>query len=251
MVRILTDPTKTLYDIEEMLKDPEIQALTQEMKRDFQIVLAGMTPRDIEWQDKALDEILAGIGGWKVAAMKDPDIEKWTLLYLIRLGHKNLNIVYGGSYDGCFGLVGPPDLGTVHVEEVAKFKREWESKGAIVDSGGDCMIGGIGGMGGGGSCMWENFAHFDPHDKESTEGTFDFFEASFRFALENGLPPGMERWNAPSRGADGKETPKEEREEMLSASPQPAVFHYQRKIKEALDPNNLGDSYYMTIEKPK
>ena len=57
----------------------------------------------------------------------------------------------------------------------------------------------------------------------------------------------MERWNAPSRGADGRETTPAEREEMLGGSPQPAVFHYQRKIKEALDPNNLGDAYYVTL----
>ena len=131
---------------------------------------------------------------------------------------------------------------------MAEFKCEWERKGAIVDSGGDCMIGGIGGMGGGGGNMWENFAHFDPYDRESTEGTFEFFEACSRFAREKGLPPGMERWNAPSRGADGRETTPAEREEMLRGSPQPAVFHYQRKIKEALDPNNLGDAYYVTLE---
>jgi glycolate oxidase len=59
MIRILTDPTKTLYDLKELLEDPEIQKLTKEMKRDFQIVLAGMTPRDFDWQEKALDNILA------------------------------------------------------------------------------------------------------------------------------------------------------------------------------------------------
>ena len=251
MIKILTDPKKTLYDIEELLEDPEIQKLTKEMKRDFQIVMAGMTKRDIEWQDRALDEVLAGTGGWKVAGMTDPDIRDWMLLYLIRLGHKNLNLVYGGGYDGCVGLIGPPDLGTAHVEEAGEFKREWESKGAMVDAGGDCMIGGIGGIGGGGNCMWENFAHFDPYDRESTEGTFDFFEACFKFGMERGFPPGMERLNAVSRGADGKATPKEEREHMLSGSPQPAVFRYQRKIKEALDPNDLGDAYYMTLDEPK
>jgi hypothetical protein len=37
-----------------------------EMKCDFQLVLAGMTPAHIEYQDKALDQILAETGGWKV-----------------------------------------------------------------------------------------------------------------------------------------------------------------------------------------
>jgi hypothetical protein len=99
MVKILTDPTKTLGDLEEILEDPDVQRVTEESRRDFQIVLAGMTRRDIEWQERALDEILARTGGWKVEGMNAPEIHDWTLLYLIRLGHKNLNLVYSGGYD--------------------------------------------------------------------------------------------------------------------------------------------------------
>jgi hypothetical protein len=47
MVKILADPTKTLSDIEEMLKDPEIKRQTEEMKFDYEMVMAGMTARDI------------------------------------------------------------------------------------------------------------------------------------------------------------------------------------------------------------
>jgi hypothetical protein len=251
MIRILTDPRRTLYDLEELVEDPEVKEFTREMERDFQIVLAGMTERDLEWQERALEEILTRTGGWKVAEMNQPDKERWALLYLIRLGHKNLNLAMGGGYDGCFGLLGPPDYGTAHVEKAAEFKRRWEKKGAMVEAGGDAMIGGIGGRGGGGVCMWENFTNFDPADRESTQGTFDFFEASFKFALENNMSPGMERWNAPSRGADGLATTAEDRLRLLGSSPQPSAFRYQRKIKEALDPNDLGDAYYMTLEDPE
>ena len=97
--------------------------------------------------------------------------------------------------------------------------------------------------------MWENFAHFDPYDSESTKGTFDFFEAcTTQFAAEKGLPAGMERKNATSTGADGYETQKSEREKTLSASPQPLAYQYQQKIKEILDPNDLGDGYYLTLD---
>ncbi len=81
------------------------------MVRDFQIVIAGQTVRDMAWQEAALDEILERTGGWKVEAMLDPAIHDWSLLYLVRLGHKNLNLVFGGSYDGAFGLLGPIDFG--------------------------------------------------------------------------------------------------------------------------------------------
>ena len=43
--------------------------------------------------------------------MDEPAIRDWVLLLLIRLGHKNLNLVFGGGYDGAFGLLGPIDFG--------------------------------------------------------------------------------------------------------------------------------------------
>jgi hypothetical protein len=40
------------------------------------------------------------------------------------------------------------------------------------------------------------------------------------------------------------------RERALARSPKPAVFRYQRKIKEAFNPNDLGDEYYLTLDEP-
>jgi len=201
----------------------------------------------MEWQEKALNEILVRTGGWKLDAMNDPQIHDWVLLFLIRLGHKNLNLVFGGSYDGCFGLLGPADFGTAHAEEAAQFKKEWERQGAIVEAGGDCMMGPIGGQGGGGTCLWENFTCFDPSDRGSTEGTREFFDACTKLGVENGWGVGMEKWNAVARGPDGKTTPKPERDRMHLAAPQPAVFRYQNEVREALNPNDLGDAYYETL----
>jgi hypothetical protein len=252
MVKILSDPTKTLGDIEELVKDPEIQKMTEDMKRDYQIVLAGMTPRDIEWQDKALDKILEITGGWKVKGMLDPDLYNWSLLYMLRLGHKNLNLVYGGGYDGCFGLGGSPDFGTsgepARVEQAAAFKADWEKKGNIVAAGGDAMMGGIGGFGGGGHAMWENFTHFDPADKASTEGTLEFFNATTKYGREMGFGPGMEKMNDYARWTDGYSTPKEIRNRLLGGGPQPEAFRYHRKFKEAFNPNDLGDGYYRALD---
>lgn len=248
MVKILTDPTKTLGDLEELLEDPEVQEVTEQSKRDFQIVLVGMTPRDMAWQEKALDEILALTGGWKVEAMNVPEIHDWALLYLLRLGHKNLNLVFGGSYDGCFGLPGSADFGASNAEEAGQFKKEWEQRGAVVEAGGDCMMGPIGGQGGGGTCLWENFTCFDPHDRFSTEGTLEFFDAATVYGVKRGWGVGMEKWNSVARGSDGKTTPKEERDKMHLAAPQPNVFRYQHKVREALNPNELGDAYFETLE---
>jgi glycolate oxidase len=249
MIKILTDPAKTLSDLEFMAKDPGIIEINETMKREFQFVIAGMTPKDMDWQEKALDQILAETGGWKVEAMCDPPIARWALAYLLRLGHKNLNLVFAGGYEGCFGTFGPPDYGASLVEEISEFKRDWEKKGSIVEAGGDCTMGGLGGLGGGAYVMWENFTCWDPHDKQSVDGAFEFFENSDQFSRERKLGTGMERTNALCRGSNGKEVPKERREVAYAASPQAHVFRYQQKIREAFNPNDLGDAYYATLEK--
>jgi hypothetical protein len=248
MIKILTDPHKTLNDLEDLLKDPELQRKNEEMKRDFQIVLAGMTPRDIAWQEKVLDKILAETGGWKASMMEEPDIKNWSLLFLLRLGHKNLNFVFAGGYEGAFGIGGVPDYSCPKVEIAAEFKRKWELEhDSFVPAGGDCMMGAMGGIGGGGLTAWENFTHFDSHDRESVTTTHEYFELSSKFGIKNGLGA-MERMYSISRHDNGLALTKEEQEKKLSASTQPLVYQYQWKIREILNPNHLGDAYYLTLE---
>ena len=178
----------------------------------------------------------------------EKDLHDWSLLYMLRLGHKNLNLIYGGGYDGAFGLVGNPDFGTSHVEDVGQCKLEWEKKGNIVLSGGDSTMGGLGVIGGGAGVMWEAFTHFDPHDKKSTEGTLEFFNAATKYAAEKGYGPGMEKGNDYARWTDGKRTPQEIRDKILGGAAQPQASRYQRRIKDIFDPNDLGDSYYRELK---
>ena len=225
--------------------------VVKEMKRDFQIILAGMTMRDIDWQEKVLDKILAETGGYKASMMEEPDVKDWSLLFLLRLGHKNLNFVYAGGYEGCFGIGGAPDHACPKVEIAAEFKQKWEQEhDFFAQAGGDCMMGGMGGIGGGGATAWENFTHFDSHSAESVKGTYDFFEATSKYGMEHGLGA-MERMYAGSRRNDGYARSQEEQAAILSRMSQPHVFEYQWKIREVLDPNKLGDAYYMTLEPKK
>jgi len=248
MIRILTDPNKSLDDLEELLKDPEVRRQNEEMKRDFQIVLAGMTQRDIDWQEKVLDKILAETGGCKASMLEEPDVKDWSLLFLLRLGHKNLNFVFAGGYEGCFGIGGGPDYACPRVELATEFKRKWEQEhDYFVQAGGDCMMGGIGGIGGGGATAWENFTHFDSHSAESVAGTHEFFESTSKYGIQHGLGA-MERMYAMSRRDDGYARSKEEQETSLARMTQPLAYQYQWKIRELVDPKHLGDAYYMTLE---
>jgi hypothetical protein len=247
MVKILNDPTKTLSDMEELLKDPEIKRQTEEIKFDYEMVLCGMTARDIAWQEKALDEILAETGGKKIEAFEDPEVKKWSLLFMLRLGHKSLNLAFGGGYDGSFCQFGTPDFVIEYAKRGSELKSEWEKKGAMIDAGGDCGMGGLGGIGGGGMTGLENFVHFDPYSKESTEGAYDYFLAAMKLGNEMKIGGGIESTNVLCRGSDGKAVPSEQVSKALSSTRQPCAYRYQQKIRETFNPNDLGDAYYWTI----
>jgi len=43
---------------------------------------------------------------------------------------------------------------------------------------------------------------------------------------------------------------KEQAQAFLAGMAHPTIFQYQRKIKEALDPNEVGDGSYLYLEEP-
>lgn len=61
----------------------------------------------------------------------------------------------------------------------------------------------------------------------------------------------MERMYAISRHDNGYGLTKEEQESKLAGSPQSIIYEYQWKIREFLNPNHLGDAYYVTLEPKK
>jgi glycolate oxidase len=232
------DPNKTLSDIEEISKKPEVQKLTEEMRRSFQLILAGRSLRDIEYQDKVLDQILAETGGWKVARMAEPDFAKFTYLYMTRLGHKALNFVYSGGYIGSYAQKGPPDY-MIQYQPIAEAGGYRDQKsGLLVQCGGDSMMGPGSNMGGGGSCGFEQFIQYDPADKESVKAGVKHMHDAKKDAIEHGIPPGKEDLYLKIAMTD------EQLHQEYAHSSQPLVFHLQRKIKELLDPNEIGDRLY-------
>ena len=251
MIRILTSSDKSFSDMEALLADPKVKEQTAEMKIEFQIVIAGMTKREFDLKVKIIDLILKQTGGRKASMTEEPDVKNWVLLYLLRLGHKNLNFSYVGGYEGCFGLHGTLDFGASHVEEAAMFKLKWEQEhDTIANAGGDSAMLSLSTMGGGGGGGWEFFTVFDSHDEKSTEGAREFHAATNKYSLENGWGPCMGVQCTDARSPTGYAQPPEVQEPGLMKSTQPQVFEYQWKIREVFNPNHLGDSYYRTI-KPK
>jgi glycolate oxidase len=238
---LYNDPTKTLSDIEEIAKKPEIKKLTEEMKCAFQLVLAGRSLRDIEYQDKVLDQILVGTGGWKVARMSEPDMAEFTFLYLNRLSHKHLNWVYAGGYLGTWMQSGPPDY-MIRYRPVAEVGLSRDAEvGLLVQSGGDSMMGSGSAIGGGGTTGFEQFVSYDPSDKESVKAVIQHMHGATRDAVAHGFPPGHETPFLQIGMTD------DELHRQYAKASQPLIFHLQRRIKELLDPNDTGDRLYTTL----
>ena len=242
---LYNDPTKTLSDIEEIAKKPEVQELTEESRRCFQFVMAGRSLRDIEYQEKVLDKILTETGGWKVLRMSEPDLAGFTYLYLTRLGHKHLNLVYAGGWLGSWTQAGTPDY-AIRVQPMAEARLDRDQKsGLLVQCGGDSTMGSGSSIGGGGRTALEQMVSYDPADKESVKAVVKHMHDASKDAIEHGFPPGKEGLYIRMAMTD------EQLHQQYTKSSQPIVFHLQRKIKELLDPNDIGDRMYAWLPEPK
>ncbi len=249
MVMILNDSDKQLADIPELCDDPYLKEQNEKMKIDIQVIIAGMTPRDAAYKEMAVDKILEMTGGWKSDLMLQKEIADWVLLYLVRMGHKNLNYVMCGAYEGNFGLSSNGFVSASVMEEASALKKKWEDEtDAIAAVGGDSDMGSICIMGGGGATGWEFFTHFDAYEKSSVKGTADFFNATQEWMFAKGLGVDMGKWNQSARRPDGYFYTQDEQNQMFSKLPQPLVTEYQFKVREAFNPKNLCGSYYRTLD---
>jgi glycolate oxidase len=240
-LNIVTDPTRQLCDLQELLEKPEIQKLTEEMRRNFQLILVGMTPRDLEYQLKVLDHILRETGGWNIALVDEPAIQRYVLLFMIRLCFKNLNFTASGGFIDTYNSVASPDVWASGEIEAGKALLK-KYAGKIVDAG-DQAMGPIGGQGGGGVTGWEDFLFYDPYDPDSVKAAAEVSDEGDRLKAQLGRPPGGMLLGL-ARGTHANEVI---RAQKLSKSPE---YQWQRKLKELLDPNGVGSGNYFWGAEP-
>ena len=249
MLKILTDPDAQLADIPELLKDPELKKQTEDMKIDTQIVLAGMSENDLKWKEAALDEILERVGAHKNEMMMDKEMMDYTLSYLIRMGHKNLNYVMCGAYEGNMAWSSNVFVDAEWMEDVVAMKKQWEEEhDCFAAVGGDSGLGSMTRAGGGGSTGFEFFMHFDAHDKSSIRGVREYIDHTQQWMTDHGFGLDLGRVNQVCRREDGYYFTQDEHNKMFSKAPNRDVLEYQWKVREILNPNHLGGSYYRTVD---
>ena len=240
-LKIVTDPTKQLCDLQELLETPEIQQLTEEMRRNFQLILVGMTPRDLEYQQKVLDQILSETGGWNIALVDEPAMQRYVLLFMIKLCFKNLNFTATGGFSDTYNSVASPDVwASGEIEAGKELLKKYA--GRIADAG-DQAMGPIGGQGGGGVTGWEDFVFYDPQDPDSVKAAMEVSDEGDKLKAEKGRPPGGMLLGL----ARGTHADEEIRAKKLSKSPE---YNWQRKLKEVLDPNGVGSGNYFWGAEP-
>ncbi|MBK8595370.1 MAG: FAD-binding oxidoreductase [Holophagales bacterium] len=232
------DPNGTMNDVEARSKDPEVQKISEEARVSFQIILQGRSKEDIELQDRILDEIIRRTGCYKVERFCEADFAEFTNMYLQRMGHKHCNFVWVGGYMGSWMQAGTPDFVKGYVKTaIDGFERDQKS-GLLVQCGGDAMMGCGSTLGGGGFFALEQFVSYDPNDNASVDACIKHMEDAITDCKANGIPLGKEYLYLQIGWTD------ERIWDDLSKMPQQFVLNFQRKIKEAFDPNGLGDRNY-------
>lgn len=233
------DPTKTLNDVETSAKDPEIQKLTEELRISFQFIMQGNSIEDIRLQDKILDEIIRQTGCYKVKRFCEPDMAEFTNMYMQRLGHKHCNFIWVGGYMGSWMQPGTPDFVKKYAPiAIEGFERDQKASDKLVQCGGDALMGCGSTVAGGGFFGFEQFVSYDPNDNDSIDACVKHMEDAIADCAEHGIPPGKELLYLQIGWTD------ERIWNALSKMPQQFVLNFQRKIKEAFDPNSLGDRNY-------
>ena len=252
MLEIITNPDFQMADLPALMEKPEVKANNDKMAIDFHIILAGLTSKDLAYKEAALEEILKEFGCWKDEWFLIPENEEYLKSYLLRLGHKNLNYVMMGGYEGCFGMDAANQIHTCElISKAFEIHEKGQNEGTFMAAvGGDTAMGSLGGHGGGGGPMgWEFFSHFDPADPESVSGTAEYHKnGPLKFMMENKLGVEMSQSNANCRRPDGYAFTQEEHNAKLSTMPGTNPFIYQWYVREYMNPNHLGDSYYETCD---
>jgi hypothetical protein len=237
------DPKGTMNDIEAAATRPETQKVSDDARISFQLVMQGRSLDDIALQDRILEEILKQTGAYKVERFCEQDFAEFTNMYLQRLGHKHCNFVWVGGYMGSWMQAGTPDFVKGYVQvAIDGFYRD-QKDGLLVQCGGDAMMGCGSTLGGGGYFGLEQFVSYDPNDDASIDACIKHMEDAIADCRTHGIPLGKEFLYLQIGWPDEKVW------EALSRMPQQFVLKFQTKIKEAFDPNSLGDRNYQWLPK--
>ena len=207
-----------------------VDEVMQEFKHAFLLVLAGSSLREIEYQEKALNEILAETGGWTPALTQTPEAQKMMFTMLIKVDRNGLIFKLAGTFHTSFGAPTAWDAAVAGAKVGEEIKKKYIEKGVIVDDVADNAWGGPYEQGRFGHL--EELFMYDPSDPESAKGAVEYVAETDKAVVQGSLGQPIGILPSQAAGVYG-----------------PACFNYQdwmRRIKKAFDPNIASDpSFYI------
>jgi len=197
----------------------------------LQLILAAHFPREIEYQEKALREILAETGGWMPLLTQDPEVQKTLFRLLIKVDMNTAVFRLSGSFGTAFGAETSCDATVVHAKSGEEIKRKYIEKGLIVDDAAEWAWGAEMNEQGRFGHLEELFM-YDPADPESARGAAQLIEETSLMCKEQAL--GLPIWEIVRGGLGPKAHD--------IYGPACSNYHiWQRRIKKAFDPSIASD----------
>lgn len=208
----------------------------KEFRHSFQLILGANSLREVEYQERALREILTETGGWIPAITQDPERQKATFRMMIKVDGNSAIFRLSGSFGTSFGAETSCDAAMVHARLGEEIKKKYIERGVIADDGAEWAWGAEMNEGGRFAHVEELFM-YDPADPESAKGAAEFIEETSLLTAKQA--PGLAIWEL-ARGGLGPEA-------HDVYGPACSNYHvWQRRIKKAFDPNTASDpSFYI------
>ncbi len=218
----------------QMLQMVTRAGVMDEFKYCIQTILGASSARELEYQERALEEIMSETGGTIIASMEEASVREVLFRALIKVEGIARVFQLAGTFATSLGAGTSWDAAVASGKLGEQLKRKYIEQGAIADDGGDLAWGG--------AYQHCRFGHleeiimYDFQDAESLKGADDYVAESAQAAVEKSLGqpisivPGMAEHFGPTS------------------------FNYHiwmRKIKKAFDPGMTADpSFYIEAEQP-
>ena len=163
--------------------------------------------------------------------MLDKEMVDYVLMYMIRMGHKNLNYVYCGGYEGNFGLSSNLFVSARVMEEASALKRKWEKEtNYIAATGGDSDMGSIASSAAAAHRLGSLHA-LRRRRQAFNQGHGGFLQRHPALDERKRTGRRMGHWNQDVRREDGHLHAGSARR-MFAKLPQPLITAYQYKVRE-------------------
>ena len=216
----------------QMLQMVTAEGAMDEFKYAIQIFLGANSARELEYQERALEEILSETGGKIILSMEKPSVQKVLFRALIKSEGISRVFQLAGTFATSLGAGTSWDTAVATGKLGEQLKRKYIEQGSIADDGGDLAWGG--------AYQHCRFGHleeiimYDFQDPDSLKGADEYVEESAQATIEKSLgqPISIVRGMAEQFG------------------PTSCDYHiWMKRIKKAFDPNTAADpSFYVGPE---